>query len=552
LLFHNNISHMSITKRLIQAVLSGVLLSLAWLGFPGWILFFSFIPVFYLEHEFLHRKTGNKNISLWAYFFLVFLVWNGITTWWISYATVPGAVLAIVANSFLMSFVWFLSYLLRLRVRANLGYIALVVFWISFEYFHYHWDIEWPWLNLGNGFAANIKMVQWYEFTGISGGTLWVLIVNILIYKIIANLRKGFLLRRVAGPAISLFIVIVFPVVISLIIYHSYTEEENPVNVVVVQPNIDPYSEQYDSNAEVEKMHRFISLAESKISGETDLVVGPETVFERHFDWNVDRLAFNPLFIRMAGWIMNYPGTELIFGASTSKIYPNAESAGNTARSSKGIYYDVFNSAVFIGWDGSEQIYHKSILVPGVEKMPFRKYLGFMNDLVFDLGGTTGSLGRQEEPSNFLLRGEKKVAPVICYESVFGEYLSHSVRKGAGLIIIITNDGWWRDTPGYRQHFSFARLRAIETRRSIVRAANTGISCFINQRGDVIQQTGWWEETAIGGTVNYNYKETFYTKYGDYIARVSLFISALMILFMIVQKKIRTNSVCVKPRYNRI
>ena len=157
----------------------------------------------------------------------------------------------------------------------------------------------------------------------------------------------------------------------------------------------------------------------------------------------------------------------------------------------------------------------------------------------FDLGGTTGSLGRQMEPTNFVLKNGTKVAPVICYESVFGGYLAQYIRKGAELIVVITNDGWWRNTPGYKQHFSFSRLRAVETRRSVARAANTGISCFINQRGDVFQPTPWWTETAISGEVNLNDEITFYVKYGDYIARVSMFAGALLLLFLIVKGLIR-------------
>ncbi|MFA5587478.1 MAG: apolipoprotein N-acyltransferase, partial [Mariniphaga sp.] len=175
----------------------------------------------------------------------------------------------------------------------------------------------------------------------------------------------------------------------------------------------------------------------------------------------------------------------------------------------------------------------------GVEKMPFREYLGFLNDLVFNLGGTTGSLGKQDEPTNFELKNGIEVAPVICYESVFGEYITRFVQKGAKLIVVITNDGWWRNTPGYRQHLSFSRLRAIETRRSVVRSANTGISCFINQRGDIVQSTDWWKEEVIKGKVNLNNKLTTYVKYGDYIARISIFAATLLLLFMVVKQFIK-------------
>jgi apolipoprotein N-acyltransferase len=482
------------------------------------------------------NRKDYKGVVFRAHTLLSFLIWNGLTTWWISYATLAGAVMAIAVNSFLMSLVWWLGYSAKLQLHKNAGYLALAVFWVSFEFFHFHWDIEWPWLNLGNGFANSIKMIQWYEYTGILGGTLWVILVNILIYKILESIIKRFPVKVLRLQTVYLLLLVVLPVTLSLFLYYNYTEAEDPLETVIVQPNIDPYSESYDSRAEMEKLGKLLSLADERSDVGTDLIVGPETVFERSYEWRHDHLELNFYYRQIWGWMMNYPEAEMIFGASTSKVYPGKEVASPTARNAKGIYYDVFNSAVFIGRDGAEQLYHKSVLVVGVEKMPFKKYLGFLNDLVFNLGGTTGSLGVQEEPTNFILKDGRKVAPAVCYESVFGEYIGRSVSKGAGIIVIITNDGWWRNTPGYKQHMSFARLRAVETRRSIIRSANTGISCFINQRGDILSQTGWWEEATLKGNVNYNSEITFYVKHGDYIARISLFISVLIILLMIANR----------------
>jgi apolipoprotein N-acyltransferase len=183
------------------------------------------------------------------------------------------------------------------------------------------------------------------------------------------------------------------------------------------------------------------------------------------------------------------------------------------------------------------QLYHKSKLVPGVEKMPFPTLLKPLEKYAIDLGGMPGSLGVQDERSVFVSYSDnKKVAPAICYESIYGEYCGEYINKGAGLIFIITNDGWWKDTPGYRQHNSYARMRAIEHRRSIARSANTGTSCFINQRGDMEQATDFWVPAVIKATLNYNEEITFYTKYGDYIARVACFLSVALLLLAVANK----------------
>ncbi len=522
--------------RLLLSVLSGILLSLAWLGFPGWTLFFAFLPLFYLDYFFNEQKENYRSVSFWGHALLAVLIWNVLTTFWIANATLTGAIMAFVVNSFAMSLVLWLAHIARRNFKANLSYFALIVFWISLEYIHYHWDIEWPWLHLGNGFANNVKMIQWYEYAGVFGGTLWVLIMNILLFKIGINILHKTSIQKSIFPVFGFVVMLIVPLSISFLMYFSYVEKENPKNIVIVQPNVDPYSESYDLATENQKMNKFIDLATSVTSDKTDFIIGPETVFENPDYWNEAQLQSNRFYLNLSNLIQNYSSAEMIFGVSSFKVYPNIEMATATARVQSDLIYDRFNTAIFIERDGQSQIYHKSKLVVGVEKMPFTKYLGFVKDIVINIGGTTGSLGRQAKPSNFVSKDGTQVAPVICYESIFGEYVTGYIQKGAELIFIITNDGWWKNTPGYKQHMSFARLRAIETRRSIARAANTGISCFINQRGDIFQPTAWWIDAAIKGTINANDKITFYVKYGDFIGRISLFVSVLLLMSLMVKR----------------
>ena len=466
--------------------------------------------------------------------FLAMLIWNVATTYWVAHATLIGALMAFLANSLLMSVTLWLFHIARRNFRSGLGYVALIVFWISFEYLHYHWDIEWPWLHLGNGFANNIKMVQWYEYTGVFGGTLWILIMNILLYKIVQKQITHVSIKESLRQIIIFILLLVIPSAISYTIYYSYKEKENPKNIVIVQPNIDPYSEKFGIEEDDKKLSKALKLAESLTDDQTDLVIAPETTLEQRFLWNEDKLLRNHQYLKLANFNRKYANAEFIIGIVSSKIYPSKEESTKTSRTYGDIYYDIFNAAFFIDRQGQNQIYHKSKLVVGVEKMPFMKYLGFLGDIVIDIGGTTGSFGRQTEPSNFMTKDGTKIAPVICYESIFGEYMTGYVKKGAELIVIITNDGWWKNTHGYKQHMSFARLRAIETRRSIARSANTGISCFISQRGDVFQPTDWWVDASIKETINANDEMTFYASYGDYIARIASFVSSLLLLYLLV------------------
>jgi len=168
--------------------------------------------------------------------------------------------------------------------------------------------------------------------------------------------------------------------------------------------------------------------------------------------------------------------------------------------------------------------------------MPYPKLFKLLESVILDLGGTTGSRGSQEYRGTFKHTiDETRVAPVICYESIYGEYVTDYIKNGANFIFVITNDGWWGDTPGHKQHLNYSQLRAIETRRSVARSANTGISAFINQKGEILNKTEWWVRDAIKNNIKANTEITFYVRNGDFIGRIAAFFSILAILYSLVQ-----------------
>ncbi|MFH2144195.1 MAG: apolipoprotein N-acyltransferase, partial [Bacteroidota bacterium] len=332
----------------------------------------------------------------------------------------------------------------------------------------------------------------------------------------------------------------------SLIRYYTYNEKKNPYEMIVVQPNIDPYNEKFDGMSEMKQLEILLNLADQLVDENTDFVVCPETALPAGF-WEEDTEDVNCIEI-IKKYLNDHPNLRFVIGASTFNQFDEGEELSVTARHKQvyetddlgnqypvDYYYDAFNSAIQIEKD-KIQIYHKSKLVLGVEMMPYPEIFSLLGDFAVNLGGTSGGLGVQKERSVFTSPEDTiKIGVPVCYESIFGQYFSGWVTNGAHFIFVITNDGWWEDTPGYRQHLSFSALRAIETRRSIARSANTGISCFINQRGEILQATDWWVRTAIKGTLNANDKITFYTKYGDYLGRIAVFLSVLILLYSLVK-----------------
>ncbi|MEI6765694.1 MAG: apolipoprotein N-acyltransferase [Bacteroidota bacterium] len=520
------------------AILSGALLSLAWpaRGFP-FLMFIGFIPLLYIEDYIGKNRHNFTRSSAFLLSYIAFFVWNLLTSWWIVYSSVFGVCMAVVFNSMFMAIVFHLYHMIRRNLfKSRGGFFILVFFWITFELLHLDWDLSWSWLNLGNAFASWPHVVQWYEYTGVFGGDVWILAVNILLYKMLLSMFGSIRSRdRAIVLSVGTFLLLAGPIAFSEMKYYTYVEKENPVDVVVVQPNIDPYNEKFNGMSTEEQLNKILRMSREKLDKNTDYLVCPETAIPEGLV--EDRLEQTISFDSLKALIHDFPKLKIVIGISSFKIYRDGEKPSPTARHSEAgdYWFDVCNSGLFLDSTYKAQIYHKSKLVPGVEMMPFPKIFGPLSEFAIDLGGMTGSNATQEERTALgPVKGGIKVASVICYESIYGEFVTGYVRNGANIITILTNDGWWENTAGHRQHMQYARLRAIETRRSIARSANTGTSCFIDQRGDVFQATNYWEDAVIRQTINANTGKTFYVRFGDYIGRFSFWVSCGVLLSYVV------------------
>lgn len=502
--------------RLIAASLTALLFWGAWpaAGFAP-LLFIALVPLLFLEDVVHGQKKEKQKARLFTYAYWCFFLFNLLTTWWIWFASPAGMFLAVLANALLMTFTFQLFHFTRLRMGNAWGYTSLPVYWIAFEHLHMDWDLSWPWLNFGNGFAAWADMVQWYEYTGTQGGTLWIIVANILFFRAWASgaeLRKRWLQRAAAW--------ILVPLALSPLIKFQVKDSAKTAEIVVVQPNIDPYNEKFSGSSD-EQLGKMLRLGIPLLTQDTKALIFPETALPDGI-WS-EQVNSHPQIERLKELNRVFPTLSIMAGLSYYRMFNPGEELTSTARFFRDgpEQYDAYNAALQVRADGPFQFHYKSKLVPGVEKMPFPQVFGIIEEYAIDLGGTTGSLGVQDTPTVFrspVVNG----APVICYESVYGDYIGEYIRKGANLICIMTNDGWWSDTPGHRQHCQYARLRAIEQRRAIARSANTGISCFIDSRGEISQPLAWWTPGAIKARLPLNEELTFYGRHGDYPGRAAL------------------------------
>lgn len=530
-------------KNFFLAILSGSLLAASWVTYgitP--LIFIAFVPLLLADsHIRSHYKHTKRKIFILSY--IAFLIWNIVSTWWIWNSTQVGAVLAISINSLLMTLTFLLYHLVAKRSTQKLSLIFLVAIWLSFEKFHLWWDISWPWLNLGNVFSEKITWIQWYEYTGAFGGSLWVLLLNIIFYiaakDYLTDKNRALLAKRV-GIAMLFFAI---PVVISYYSYINYSEKGlKTADVVVLQPNIDPYEEKYQfSNEDTSEAMSYFLL--DKLDHKVNFIITPETMLSRNI--LIDELANSAPVNTLKNLFLAFPQVNWVVGVSLLKFIEDKKdvTAQSNYLAEKDIWYNDYNSAFLLNYDyfrsDTLPLYHKSKLVVAVENFPYQQILKpILGDMLINLGGTIALKTTQSERSIFTGRETAgKAAPIICYETVYGEFVTDYIKKGANFLAILTNDAWWGDTQGYKQLLSYTRLRAIETRRSVARSANTGISAFINGRGDILKALPYRDFNTLRCTIALNEEVTFYVRMGDYIARIAGFLAFFIFLYAIAKKR---------------
>ncbi len=524
-------------RRLLLSTATGLLLGL---GFPGYLplpflLLVAWVPLLLVQREAVSTR------SVFWHGFHAFVLFNIVATFWVTNTAFFAGLFAVVVNSLLMCLPWMLFHWTT-RVSPRVSYLALVAFWVSFEHFHYNWSLNWPWLTLGNGFAQYPSLIQWYELTGVLGGSAWILAVNWLVLR--AWMDRG-RFRWYAAGAVAL------PMLASGIRYLTYVPPAGEtITVSAIQPNFEPHYEKFSGSVgqQVQTLATLSRDALAAADGPVDYLLLPETTFSRVEE---DAPLTSPA---LTAFLRDLPAGRvryLVTGIGAVHRFAPGEAASDAVRFSPAsdgseIAFEALNGALQVDTeDRAVQTYRKGVFVPGAESFPFRRALFFLEPLVNSLGGSVAGLGTQ--PDRTSLNGARAVvAPVICYESVFGEYFTDYVREGAEAAFVMTNDGWWDNTPGHRQHLYFSSLRAIETRRAVVRSANVGACAFVDQRGHIESRTYYDERGFLNGTLQLNDAVTPYVRFGDILSRVAGLL-AVMALLSNLARTLRRRAGALEP-----
>ena len=535
-------------KYIILSLISAMLLSISWptYGIPFFI-FFALVPLLMMEHD-ISKFSGikNKGSLIFGLSYLCFLIWNIVTTGWLYGSKNPdgthslfAVAVPVILNSLFYSFIFQLYHWYKNAQGTYWGLTFFVAIWMCFEKFHLSWELTWPWLNLGNVFANYPKIIQWYDTLGATGGSFWILLINVYAFYTLRIWEAGRKRKSLIINSSVLVIGIAVPMLISLVKYNNFDEKPiGSVNVLMLQPELDPYTEKYSKDS-LTILNDLLTLAETNSKGQIDYYIGPETSIPGFGSISENGFGQSMLLNTVKGFLSRHPKSVFATGISSHRFYTDENEKSETAyQTSQGIFVDSYNSAVQIIPNQKVEVYHKGKLVPGVEIFPYINVLKpLLGDAMLNLGGTTASLGVDKKRTAFgNPYNPGKLAPIICYESIYGEFVTDYVKEGANFLAIMTNDSWWGVTQGHQQLMAYARLRAIETRREIARAANSGISAHINARGDVLADTLYGDKTTLFAKVNLYEGLTFYTRAGDLLSRISVFVLGFLVFYTLIKK----------------
>lgn len=483
------------------------------------------------------KREISKTHQAFRYLFVCFFIWNITTCYWLmltalsvstdeAFTSFLAGFVASLINPLMMCVPILIWTKFQNRMSVGLSAVFFTVCWTSFEYLHFHWDLSWSWITLGNAFTSAPNFIQFAEFTGVLGISLWILIINILFYYSWNNrhsiAKAG--IYSLTGLAFGFL-----PLLLNIWILNPTRDVFQPsgtLNARIVQPNIDPYYK-FDTDGLDQQLNTFYRLADKPGADTIELVVFPETAIPEAV-WTQDLASSEPL---KGFWtlVSRYPRMGILTGLTELRFFAQGP-LPPTARPTDGGYYDYCNSAVLLG-SSRMRTYQKAWLVPMVERVPFLDQLSFLKDYNIDIGGGFGSYGKSDSAFNLYTRQDVPIGVMICYESAFPDHAIGYTQRGAQVLSVITNDGWWMQSSGYLQHAGLSVLRAIENRREIIRSANTGTSLFVDVYGNRYQDTPWWQEAVIDRKVNLFTDKTFFVQNGPYLGKMALWLLIFLLMY---------------------
>ncbi len=527
-------------KERLLAISGGALLGISFppVPFPFTLLIFlGFIPYFFA----LENREKLIDINRLTYLFA--FIFNALTIYWVGgwgAQTDPflmiGGGLLVFLNPVFFLIPSTLYYFAKKSFNKNIALILLPFFWITYEYLYMVTDAAFPWLTLGNGLPKFLSFIQIADMIGTLGLSLLIIFINIFIYKTIKIYFEQKKLNF--NYALTALILLAAPLVYGIIKLNNFEISNEKIKVGLIQPNINPW-DKWENDGDLNSLiQNYFELSEQAINKGAKLIIWPETALPVYLRSGTNReqmdLIYNfvdknniYLLTGMPDFIYYDEGDKIPPDAKYSQVFQN--------------YYATYN-AVLLFSPGTRKIeqYGKMKLVPFGERVPFVDMLPFLGDWIkWNVGISGWNVGKQK--SIFKIPQEEKkdsinINSLVCFESVFPSFVADFTQKGSELITVVTNDSWYGNSSGPYQHKEIGVLRAVENRRTVLRAANGGISTIIDPLGRTLIASKMYERTLIVGDAPVQSGLTFYSKFPLLIPFLSIAISILILLVFVYNR----------------
>lgn len=522
-------------KELLLGLLSGVLIGLSYPPIPlPYLVFIAFVPYLFV----IQKREGLAEINRFTYFTM--FIYNIITLYWVGgwlpnsdpFLMIAGTTLFFF-NPLVFLIPSTLYYLAKKYVNKNLALYLFPIFWITFEFAYSLTDFNFPWLTLGNSLSFFSNYIQIADIVGVYGLSLLILFANISVYKIKFHLSENEKINKTAF--IVFFLLIIIPIVYGNYRILTFPEISRNVKVGLIQPNIDPNKKWGDGNL-TEKIESYFALSRKAISEGAKVIVWPETALPIYL------LAGNyPDEVNLIHKFVDTNNISILTGMPDATFYYNIDEAPKDAKPIRNgkVMYTSYNSILLFNSNSKEvQKYGKMKLVPFGEKVPLVDALPFLGDWIkWNVGISSWNTGHDTTVFKLRVDGMNvNIGGIICIESIYPIFTSFFVNRGAEFLAVVTNDSWYGDTSGPYQHKEISVIRAVENKRSVVRAANGGISCLITPLGETVSKTSMFTKDYLVVDVPLNSTLTFYTKHPWIIPVSASIISIVIILLSIIGK----------------
>ena len=486
-------------NRIYNIVISAVCMGLAQhpLGL-GWLAWFCLVPLF------LAIKKQNKfsgmilDIFVWGFIYhLVSLFWlssNVGVEKYVAFITMLLANLICTLNVVVVFSLWHIVN----RLNDKKIWLALPFIWTMVDYITSLTDISFPWSSIANTQAQDnlLPFIQFIEFTGMFGLTFWLVILNVYLFHFYQNKSLKNIIDSLA--------IFIFPIIVSFILVSSEPTSKEKIDFVVIQPNVSIDDKNDKKHDDLDMVNRLLDQSIPNLDSR-QLLIWPETAFDDYY--NAQRIRS----------LISYNLKQSLLKDSIDLISGVFEVEKDTYYNS--IYYLNSNNEYNLS---SAEKYRKIKMVPGAESVPFSETFPFLKDF-----GIIGNFAKGDEYTLFKYKGFIPFAAMVCIESTYSDLSRQMVLSGAEFLIYIANDGWYINPPQPQQHAKQTILRAIETRKPVLRCGNTGISWAVDGKGRVVQSLDRNTKgvlTSEGMELYSNDRKTIYVIFGDWLAYISIIV----------------------------